>query len=323
MLKNAVTGGVIKTAYKTFSEGNMRQWDPQLITVGKSQLCRGVTPFQLNEIIKSGQVGQIPREGFADVQFSDLGRHVMRGGDPNLLSFTRNLYTANLYGANRCWFPQTGAIIVGCYPAVFTDISEQALMCPPMCDKEQEKVTNDLLMDSESYGREPADVAKISVECNEVAAVVGKQDGVDFGGMYDVNKHIHQVYRIMGTGRSRFGLIPATSCLIETFVNPDYAERSLSVKIVLTVEQNYIEMLEDAMKQTGKLTPGNRVLTPKDAALIASEPGLKRLLTAESSSGTTTILESVPEGAHGPDMLDHVKSLFREELSERSRNAPR
>lgn len=221
-------GGVIGAASRVATRGKLKPWEPELVDVGERQLCRGVNKPQLKNMLQIQQITQIQASNYEDLEFSDLGRQVMRGGDPNLLSWTPNVSTANCYGANRYWLPRDGAIIVGCYPAVFTDISEQAIMCPPICDKEQNKVVERLLQTGDYY-REAPDVVKVSAECDEICAIVGKQKGVDFGGMYDVNRFVDKIFHVIGTGRSKVGLVPVSSCLVETFVNPDYIERALSV----------------------------------------------------------------------------------------------
>lgn len=318
IVREAITkGGIIGAVTKVVGASKLKPWDPNLVDIGERQLCRGITKSQLERMLDNQQLIKRTTSNYQDLEFSDIGRQVMRGGDPNLLSFTRSIYTAHLYGANRRILPGDGAIIVGCYPAVFTDISEQAIMCPQMCDKEQ-KIVAEQILQSGDYYREAPDVVKVAAECNEICVIVGKQKDVEFDGLYDVNKFIQKIFHMIGTGRPCLGCIPISSCLVETFVNPDYVERALSLKIVLTTDPMYLEILEDSMKRSGKLPLDCRVLTPYDAAQVMDDPELRVLATAAASSAETTIITSVPQNAYGADMLDHLKFLFREELSKQA-----
>ncbi|CAM3043949.1 Uncharacterised protein [Legionella steigerwaltii] len=323
-VKNTLsTGGVVGSVSKVLSKGKLKVWDPGTVTLGSKQICRGMTKAQLNHMLKIKQITQIePSSKFIkskveDVEHSDIGRQVIRGGDPNLLSFTYNIRTANLYGANRYWLPGDGAIAIGCLPAVFTDISEQAIMCPQMCEKEQKKAVERLLQGGD-YDKEAPDVAQVTAQCDEICAVVGKQKGVSFGGMYSVDRHVQKILHVVGTGRPRLGLVPVSSCLVETFINPDYHERALAVKIVLTKKPEHLEILTDTMTSAKKLEPGQRVLTVDDAALIVSDPELNVLFLAAAGPSGTTILDSVPKALHGPEMLEYLKSTLREELERNS-----
>ncbi|KTD72382.1 hypothetical protein [Legionella tucsonensis] len=312
------SGGVVGSVSRVLREGKLKRWEPETVKISSKQLCRGMTKSQLNYMLKTRNLTQVDTSKFIkikveDVEHSDIGRQVVRGGDPNLLSFTRNISTANHYGANRYWLPGDGAIIIGCLPAVFTDISEQAIMCPQMCDKEQKKARERILQGGDYY-REAPDVTQITAECDEVCAVVGKQKGVSFGGMYDVDRHIQKILHVIGTGRPRLGLVPVSSCLVETFVNPDYEERALSVKIVLTKDPEHLEILTDTMTNTGKLQRGQRVLTADDAALIMADSELNLLFSATAGSSGTMVLESVPKKLHGHDMLEYLKSTLWKEL---------
>lgn len=317
----------IGSVSKIIARGKMKPWDGHDVHVGPNQLCRGITRKQLDEILKTGNISHIkqtkvldyikPPKPILDVSNSDIGRQVMRG-DPNLLSFTRNPGTAQLYGANRYWLPKDGAIIITCLPAVFTDISEQARLCPALCDKEQEHYANAVLSKGSSGDwREPLNVSAFVIGCEEICAVIGNQNGVSFDGMLLVNSFVDKIYHVVGTGRSHFGLIPHTSCLVNAFTNPNYAERSLAVKIVLTTEPHHLEILEDTMRRVGELQADQRVLTAYDAAVIMGDPQLRELATTASESGTI-ILSSVPKEAYGNDMLDHIKQLLEKQIKDLS-----
>ncbi|KTD53834.1 hypothetical protein Lsan_3498 [Legionella santicrucis] len=302
-LNRSVIGAISKIGLQ-----GLKQWDPELVEIGTNQLCRGVTRNQLLNMLEINQLTQISKTTtFEDVEHSDIARQVIRGGDPNLLSLTRNMLTANCYGANRYWLPSDGAIIVGCLPAVFSNISKQAKMCPQMCEKEQKRAT-ELALSSGDYYKDAVDVTQLTIEVNEICAIVGKQKGVHFDGMYDVDKCIDKIYHVVGTGRPKLGLVPMSSCLVETFHNPDYRERALAVEIVLTQNPEYLEILIDTMRKEGELEPGQRVLTPDDAALIMGDLELRKLAVDTASSTGTSILSSVPEKLHGPEMLEYLKS---------------
>ncbi|CAM2735230.1 Uncharacterised protein [Legionella steigerwaltii] len=311
-------GGVIGSVSKVFLRGELKPWDPDLIKVGSKQVCRGMTKAQLNQMLTEKEITQFKLKKQApDIEYSDIGRQVIRGGDPNLLSFSPSSYTASLYGANRYWLPRDGAIIVGCLPAVFTDLSEQAKACPQMCDKEQRIYNEARLAGGDYYRSDPLDdggVAKLVMECNEICAVVGSQKGICFDKMYQVDSFVEKIHHVIGTGRPRLGLIPSTSCLVDTFINPDYVERALAVKIVLTKNPEHLEILEETMKISGDLEPDQRVLTADDAALIMGDPELRLLATTAAGPAGTTIVSSVPKDAYGPEMLVHLKSALREQI---------
>lgn len=291
------------------------QWDPNKIIIGKNQLGRGLTMAQTINMLSSNRIGQCGDiEKFGGLENSDIGRQAARGGDPNLLSMSSLLYTCNLYGANKGVVPRSGTIIVANLPAVFTDISEQANICPEMCNKEQIIEDNRALIS----GRTANCVKTVTRECNEISAVVGKYDGVSFCGMYDVNTHVDKIYYVVGTGRPNYmGFVPITSCLVNTFENPNYAERVLAIKIVLTSDPKHLEVLNDKLE----LGSGERVLTPRDAAIIMGDPVLRELAKSITAL-ETKVLSTLPRNVHGRAVVEYVKSLYQEDLSQLMDSSP-
>ena len=317
----SITTGVVGAVSKVFSKGKLETFGSTEIKVSPNQLCRGIRRQELDIMLQTNQLShpkddKQPRVKQWDVEESDIGRQFMRG-DPNLLSLTPYALTANLYGPNRYWLPRDGAIIVGCRPAVFTNIGEQARLCPPMCDKEDKF--------QQSYRQiqllEGVNVADLVANSQEVAAVVGSQKGVSFDGMYPVDSFIERIYHVIGSGRSKFGLVPSVSCTVDEFINPEYVERALAVEIVLTKDPEHLEMLEDSMKRAGTLQPGQRVLTPDDAAVIMSDPELRALATAAAGPSGTITFSSVPKDVHGPEMISYVKQTLGEEIMEIAKEA--
>ena len=314
--------GLMNSLFTTLRKNKLESWDPKLIEIGPQQVCRGMTISQFNKIVEKKSISQESFKGVAlDVEHSDIGRQVIRGGDPNLLSFTPSLETANLYGANRYWLPQNGVIVVGCLPAVFTDISEQAKLCPQMCSKEQ-KQRNQAIALGETYRLYDSlaghGVAELVMECNEICAVVGRQKGVIFDNLYPIDSFIQKVYHVIGSGRTHLGLIPSSSCLVETFINPHYIQRAFAVKIVLTKNPVYLDILNETMKRSGLLKPDQRVLTPDDVALIMDNPRLRKLATAPASHTGTIIVDSLPKEAFGSGMLAFVEELLNKEIGKNS-----
>jgi hypothetical protein len=306
-------GGVIGATAKVVSRGELKQWDPDSVTLKENQVCRGVTRAQLDLMLKIRQLTQPKLPGpVVDIGKTDLGTHVMRGSQ--LLPMARNLYTANLYGANRYFLPRDGAIVVTCKPAIYTDIAKQAIACPQIFEEEQRRTLERTWAGGDIY-REVPDVTKLAAGGDEICAVGGSQGGVSFEEMFEVDKFVETIYHVVGTGRPRLGLVPITSCLVDKFDNPDYVERALAVEIVFPQTPEHLAILEDSLRSSGELAPEHRLLTPDDAAVIMSEPELRALATAAADKSGTYLVTSVPKEAYGPNMVDHLKGELKEVLA--------
>jgi len=302
---------------RVLASKGLKPFDPSKIIVKPQQLCRGLPSNQFLAMLRQEQIQFAPKKNIHDVSCCDIGRQVMQGGDPNLMAFSPSLETANQYGANRYWLPREGVLIITGMPAVFSDISEQARLCPQLCAEEDKRLHewfSTRYGGMQGYGHSYITVATRAMSCNEICAVVGKQDGVSFSNMFSINNFVQTVLHVIGTGRSHYGLVPLESCMVEAFHNPDYIERALALKIVLTNKPEFLGVIETTMRRRGELQPDQRVLTAFDAAVILGDPELRQLATTPSPSGTT-ILYSVPKEIHGQDLVAYLKESLKEQLS--------
>lgn len=301
--------GTLRALGRFMGMGNAKKFDPSVIAVAPGQLCRGVKLQQLEGYLEQGQIQHLHLQESqveGDVKDVCLVSHVVLDCSPHLLSCSENIGTAALYGANRQWLPNAGAIIVMCRPAIWTDISMQARMCPQMLAEGASSVTL-AKMGGDPYKDQP-DYTQLVAMCDETCAVIGTQDGISFGGMLDIERFVDKIYYVSGSGRSKFGLVPTESCLIETFENSSYGERALSLEIVMTDKPEYLEILEESLIKVGKLEEGYRVLTPSDAAVLMSDLDLREIANEKAGSLGMLTISAVPKDLHGPELVEYVKS---------------
>ncbi|MBA2649330.1 MAG: hypothetical protein H0U75_06990 [Legionella sp.] len=309
--------GVIGLAAKVIAKGTKIGWDSSSIVLPPNTLCRGVPRLEFDTILKTGQITTYLKPNSKEIRDCGYAEQAMEGQGA-LLSFATSIHTANIYGANRSRLPGDGAIIVANKAPFHVPISEHARLCPDLCTPYQKYLNQMSLQAPSGEGVSPVDCVQLTIGCDEVAAVVGRQSGVDFSGMLDVNSNVHTIYHVIGSGRGVF--VDCNTCLVEEFPNPGYHPRVLNFEITLTTNKGLLSILEERMRYEGKLPAGDRIFTPDDAVLIMSDPELKQLLTTAADS--TVTMSSLQQEITGAEVVSYLKNRFENQLEEMREATP-
>jgi|TARA_R110002126_G_scaffold272886_1_gene417189 hypothetical protein len=288
-----------------FSVTSKRGWNISSLQKPENTLCRGITRVELDKMLASGQIPTFTKSTDKDLGQCDYGEQSIQGQGA-LLSMSNSYLTANMYGANRSFVPSDGAIITVGMPAFYVSISEHVRLCPQLCDdytKSLMLVPSSPFTDNQSASA--PDVVALTIGVDEVAAVVGRHNGVDFGNLLDVNMSVHSILHVFGSGRGM--VVDCETCVVENYINPNYAPRALSCEITLTTNPEHLEILAQQMCNNGRMQEGQRLLTPDDAALIMSDEDLHHYLTNPAGPNGPITLTSLPQDMHGHDVVSYLK----------------
>jgi len=257
-------------------------------------------------MLASGQIPTFTKLTDKDVGQCDYGEQSIKGQGA-LLSMSNSYLTANMYGANRSFIPSDGAIITVGMPAFYVPISEHVRLCPQLCE---DYTKNLMLVPPSPFTDNPAasapDVVALTIGVNEVAAVVGRHNGVDFRNLLDVNMSVERIFHVFGSGRGV--VVDCKTCVVETYINPNYAPRALSCEITLTTNPEHLDILAQQMRNNGRIQEGQRLLTPDDAALILGDEDLRDYLTNPAGPNGPITLTSLPQDMHGHDVVSYLKN---------------
>lgn len=284
-------------------------WNLGKIHIPPNTLCRGITESELNKFAMTGQIPTFTGASDAQIGDCDYAKQVL-SGQGGLLSLSPDIGTARLYGANRSFIPNSGAILILGLPAFYVPISEHVRMCPQLCDsytKQFSEVSKSPFVgsDASSTAQSDVDIVGLCVGAQEVTAVVGRHNGVDFSDMLN-DDFVHSVIQVMGSGRGM--LVDCATCVTKVHENKDYAPRALSIEITLATDPEHLKTLTEQMVRSGHIEPGQRIITADDAAIIKSDPDLFNYLTSKAGPNGPVTVTSLPEGIYGEDIVEHLKT---------------
>ncbi len=286
--------------------------------------CRGITRAELDRMLITNRIQTFRSSSDVDIGDCEYLKQVLQG-QGGLLSVSSSFSTANMYGANRSFVPQDGAIITIGMPAFYVPISEHARLCPQLCLVHIEKTVNiarGSLINEVPAAVSMPDFVGLTIGANETAVVVGHHNGVDFSStLLDVNTNVYSISHVVGGGRSL--LADCQTCIIETYENPDFSQRALSVELTLTSNPEHLEILVEQMIHAGTIDKEQRLLTPNDAALIQSDEELSCYLTSIAGPDGPIILRSVPKEIQGEDLIPYLQSLLSSKILLDLENSPK
>lgn len=298
--------------------------DLDKLTKPSHTFCRGITRDELDRMLLTNKIQTFRSSFDEDIGKCEYLKQTLKG-QGGLLSVSSSFSTANMYGANRSFVPRDGAIITIGTPAFYVPISEHVRLCPQIGITDIERTVN---VQRGSYLTEVStavsmpDYIGLTIGVNETAIVVGHHNGVDFSNtLLDVNINVYSISHVVGSGRGL--LVDCQTCVIETYVNPDFSQRALSVELTLTNNPEHLEILVSQMVYAGTIDKEQRLLTPNDAALIQSDEELSCYLTGIAGRNGPVILRSVPKEIQGTALVPYLRDLLSSKIDLDIKNSPK
>jgi hypothetical protein len=241
----------------------------------------------------------------------DLVAYVRENRNANFLSLSPCIETVHPYAVGLSVIPCLGNIMVTTYPKVFTKPQKLLHLNKPLFTRYDQAVVDSTHI--EEVGTYQS-ISEMTANNNETTAILRGEDGQDWRPVFSTD--VLQTILLCGPGRLvTFFMASKQPMQLETWDNPDFKKRALSVEIVLAPSSDLPAMNEKAV-ELGFIPKGERLLTMKDASAIWKSQDYEQTVVDETLQ-LDGVPKSIKEGDEG-ELVDYIQ----EKLALQTTKAP-